>query len=237
LVGRYAGLVAPLTSAPNLSGRWVLSFGDGGQLTVTAPPRYTGDITGSQGAIEDHRIQTMLFTADFCAGQPAGSYTAQARGDNITISVLDDPCTARTTVLTRTRWVSTAATAYTGPRIPEGNWSRDVTLAQMNAAGFHPDKSWLSDNGFDDGKGKFIIEFAGNRWFIFVETNEKALEIGDQGAIVYDALGRWVQAGVRAIEWSISGDTLTTHDVARIDGALPDPGESAVLAGTWRKGQ
>jgi hypothetical protein len=235
LLGRYAGLVAPLPGPPNVSGRWVLSFGETGQLTVTAPPRYTGDTLGSQGKVEDHRIETTLFTKDLCPGQPAGSYTVQPRGDNVTIAVLDDPCTARTTILTRTRWVSTAATAYTGPRIPEGSWSREVTVAQMNAAGLHPAKSWLSDNGFDDGKGKFIIEFAGDRWFIFVETNQKALEIGDQGAIAYDALGRWVQAGVLAIEWSVTDDTLTTHDVARLDGALPDPGENAVLSGTWRK--
>jgi hypothetical protein len=237
LVGRYAGLVDAPRSMPQASGRWVLAF-DNGKMTVTPPPGYTGTLTGTQGTLTGRTLQTSLFSRDLCAGQPPGKYTLETRDEGATITLLGDQCGVRGEILTSASWVSTAVATYTGPRIPDGRWTRDVTVADMHARGFYPDAETLASNGMADGKGRSVLEFRATHWVLYVETAPGKLEIGDQGDVTYDALGRWVQNGVLAVQWSVAGDTLTTYNVVDINGSVPavaGPDESFALGGTWKR--
>jgi hypothetical protein len=237
LVGRYAGLVDPPAGTPQLSGRWVLAF-DNGKLTVTAPPGYTGTLTGTQGTLTGRTLETNLFAHDLCAGQTPGTYRLETHGEDATIGLLRDQCGVRTTILTSARWVSTAVATYTGPRIPDGRWSRDVTVADMHARGYYPNKDVLTSNWLDDGKGRSVLEFHGDHWVLYAEDNQGKLEIADQGDVTYDALGRWVQNGVLAVQWSLAGDTLSTYNVVQINGSVPalaGPDETFALGGTWKR--
>ena len=236
--GGYAALVTTVPGASQASGRWALELDADGQLVATAPNRYGRGLPAVIGAVDGRHVRTELFDENLCQGLGSGRYTASRRGDHLVFQLASDPCATRVAFFTTTTWISTGASAYTGPRIPEGRWARDVTASQLNALGFHPDAAWLASNGFTDGKSRFVIQFAGSRWFIFVETDQGGLEIGDQGTATYDALGRWVQNGTMAIEWSIKGDTLTTRNVVPVEGPRPTPTrteERAVLEGIWQR--
>ena len=233
--GRYAGLVPALPGAPDASGRWTLDFDARGGLTVTAPPGYTRDRAGTQGEIDGDRLRTTLFQHDLCLGQPAGTYTVERLAEHLTLTRLQDPCAARSTLLGATSWLSTGASTYTGPTIPDGRWARDITTVQARAQGFRASPEWLAANGLTDGRSRLYLDFRRARWTVVVEDDGGSPAVGDQGPVVYDALGRWVQAGSLAIEWSVAGDTLTTRNVVRVDGRPAEPDERFVLEGVWTR--
>lgn len=233
--GRYAGLVGALPGAPDASGRWTLYLDGGGRLTVTAPPGSTRDLSGTQGVLAGDRLRTTLFQHDLCQGQPAGTYTVERSAERLALVRLVDPCTARSTLLGTTTWVSTAVSTWGGPTIPDGRWTRDVTTAQARAQGFRASPEWLAANGLTDGRSRLYLDFRRASWTVIVEDDGGSPAVGDQGRVVYDALGRWVQAGSLAIEWSVDGDTLTTRNVVRVDGRPAEPDERFVLEGVWTR--
>jgi hypothetical protein len=238
LPGGYAGLVATLPGAPQASGRWALEFGADGHVVATAPNRYGKGVPETIGMLDGRTLRTDLFEKDLCQGRGPGRYALSRRADQLVLDVLRDTCTPRVSFFTATTWISDGVTAYSGARIPEGRWARDVTVQQLRDGGFHPDTAWLASNGFTDGSSRFVVEFAGTRWFIFVETDQGGLELGDQGTVTFDPLGRWVQNGVTAIEWSLEGDVLTTRNAVPVEGIRPlptDPSDSAVLEGRWQR--
>jgi hypothetical protein len=237
LLGGYAGLVGTLPGAPQASGRWALELDADGRVVATAPNRYGKGVPQTIGMLDGRILRTDLFEKDLCQGRGPGRYAPSRRADQLVLGVLSDTCAPRVSFFTATTWISDGVTAYTGARIPEGRWARDVTVKQLRDGGFHPDAAWLASNGFTDGGSRFVIEFAGSRWFIFVETDQGGLEIGDQGTVKFDALGRWVQNDVTAIEWSLEGDVLTTRNAVPVEGIRPlptNPSDEAVLEGRWQ---
>lgn len=240
LQDRYAGLVAPFAEAPQASGRWALAVGADGKVTATPPNRYgrgeplvagrfgRGGVFGTDAFSQNNHI----------CDSPGGRYRMTTRGDRLIFESVADSCVSRVQFFTKTTWISTSVTAYTGPGIPDGRWARDVTVGQLNDVHFWPDAAWKTSNGFSDGSGRFVIEFAGSRWFIFVENDQGGLEVGDQGTVRYDGLGRWVQNDLTAVEWSIRGDTLTTRNAVPVEGLHPLPAsdvDRAVLEGSWQR--
>ncbi|WP_157581734.1 hypothetical protein [Phycicoccus sp. Soil803] len=237
---RYAGLVAPFAEAPHVSGRWVLVRGADGKLVANPPNRYgTGDPVVAGRIGRGGVFGTDMFHQDnLICDSPGGKYRIADRGDQLVFESVDDFCVSRVQFFTKTTWISTSVTAYTGPRIPDGRWARDVTVGQLNDVRFWPDAAWKTSNGFSDGTGRIVIEFAGSRWFILFENDQGGLEIRDQGTVRYDALGRWVQNGSTAVEWSIRGETLTTRNAVPVEGLHPLPARDAdrgVLEGSWRR--
>ena len=240
LLERYAGLVAPFAEAPNVSGRWVLARSADGTVVATPPNRYGRGEQLLAGRIGREGVfGTDLFRpGNHICDSPGGKYRIADRGDRLVFESVDDGCVSRVQFFTKTTWISTRVTAYTGPRIPDGRWARDVTVGQLNDVRFWPDAAWKTSNGFSDGKGRFVIEFAGSRWFIFFENDQGGLEIGDQGPVTYDALGRWVQHDMTAIEWSVRGDTLTTRNAVPVEGLPPltaSDTDRGVLEGSWER--
>lgn len=233
--GRYAGLVEAVPGAAEASGRWTLDLDARGRLTVTAPPGFTRDHSGTQGVLNGDRLRTTLFQHDLCRGQAAGTYAVERRADHLGLVRLKDPCAARSVLLGATSWVPTAVSAYSGPTIPDGRWARDVTTGQAQAQGFRASPEWLAANGLTDGTSRIYLEFRRSTWTVIVEDDGGSPAVGDQGTVVYDALGRWVQAGSLAIQWSVDGDTLTTRNVVRVDGRPAEPDERFVLEGAWTK--
>ncbi|KQZ88433.1 hypothetical protein ASD62_02990 [Phycicoccus sp. Root563] len=102
--GRYAGQVAALPTVPEVAGRWVLEFKAGGVLTVTAPPTYSGVVSGVLYAVQGQEMRTDLFSQDRCAGQPLGRYAVTRTGSRLALMAVDDPCAARVGVLGATAW-------------------------------------------------------------------------------------------------------------------------------------
>ena len=237
---RYAGLVAPFAEAPQASGRWALVVGADGKVVATPPNQFGRGEPLVAGRIGREGVfGTDAFSQDnHICDSPGGKYRIADRGDQLVFESVDDFCVSRVQFFTKTTWISTNVTAYTGPRIPNGRWARDVTVGQLNDVHFWPDAAWKTSHGFSDGTGRFVIQLAGTRWFIYLENDQAELEISDQGTVLYDALGRWVQNGRTAVEWSIRGDTLTTRNAVPVEGLSPLPASDAdrgVLEGTWER--
>lgn len=238
MTGSYAGLAEGLPGQPRSSGRWTLEFA-AGAVTAIAPigsgrgPEAAGTLTGNV-------LITGLFARDSCAGTSVGRYTLQRIGDRAVVRAVEDRCAARTALLNATTWVSTQTRTWNGPRIPPSCWVRDVTVDEMHQRGYFPAPDVLASNFLADGKGRTYLEFAGDKFFHFVEADDGSLVVGDQGDVSYDGLGRWVQNLNLAVEWSIEGDTLTTRNAApvpevRLADATPD--EQYALEGTWHRVQ
>ena len=211
LQGVYAGLVPALPGAPRASGRWALSFGVDGLVVATAPNSYGQGVPQVIGSTDGRTVLTEVFEDVLCQGSGSGKYTATRRGDHLVLDPVFDSCTSRVLFFTSPTWISSDASTASGQRIPEGRWAREVTVSDLNRVGFQPDAAWLASNGLRDGAGRFVIEIEGSRWFIFVETDQGALELGDQGSVEYDALGRWVLTGdvvpifsANSVEWIVT---------------------------------
>lgn len=235
--GSYAGLAQALPDLPGSSGRWGLDFGDDGRVTASAP-RGADRGPEAAGSLRGDLLTTELFAKDACTGVAPGIYTVARVADRVVLEVSRERCAERARLLTGTTWVSTRTTSWNGPRIPEGRWVREVTVDELHERGYVPSQELLGSNFLDDGAGRFHLEFAGARFYVFVEDDDGSLVLGDQGDVSYDALGRWVQNLSLAVEWSLEGDTLTTRNVAPVDGVrLTDaqPDERLVLEGTWRR--
>ena len=223
-----------------MSGRWLLALGADGKVVATPPNRYGRGDPVVAGRIGSGGVfGTDLFDeGNLICDSPSGRYRIAERGDRLVFESVADSCVSRVQFFTKTTWISTSVTAYTGPGIPDGRWARDVTVGQLNDLHFWPDAAWKAANGFSDGTGRFVIEFAASRWVILFENDQGRLEIGDQGTVVYDALGRWVQHGFTAVEWSVRGDTLTTRNAVLVEGLHPLPASDAdrgVLEGSWKR--
>ncbi|MFK5636118.1 hypothetical protein [Ornithinimicrobium sp. LYQ103] len=106
LQGRYSGEVAPLPSAPGAEGPWVLDFRSNGVLEVTAPPTYPGVVSGVLYSLDQGTLRTDLFGQDLCSGQPLGAYTVSRTADKLGLTVGDDPCAPRVSVLEGTTWTT-----------------------------------------------------------------------------------------------------------------------------------
>ena len=234
--GSYAGLAQGLPDTPGSSGRWGLEFGDDGRVTVSAPFS-SGRSPEAAGTLRGGVLTTELFARDACTGVSSGTYTVAQVADRVVLQVALEACAERARPLTGTTWVSTRTTTWNGPTIPEGRWARDITVAELNDHGYFPTQV-LRSNFLDDGEGRFHLEFAGTKFYVFIEDDNGSLVLGDQGDVSYDALGRWVQNLNLAVEWSLEGDTLTTRNVAPVDGVRlteASPDERLVLEGIWRR--
>lgn len=235
--GTYAGLAQALPGQPRTSGRWSLEFTADGRVTVLAPTG-SGREPEDAGSVSGNVLTTGLFADDSCAGASPGRYSLQRVGHHVVLLAAEDRCAARTAFLTGTTWVSTEVTTWDGAKVPQGRWVRDVTVADMHQRGYFPAPDVLAANFLEDGEGRSFLEFAGDKFFVFIEDDQGSLVVGDQGDVSYDGLGRWVQNLNLAVEWSFEGDTLITRNAAPVPGvrlAEATPDERFFLEGTWRR--
>ena len=89
-----------------VTGRWRLMFRPDGVIDVTAPPSYTGVVSAVLFESTPDTLRTSLFTQDLCSGLGLGSYRWVRSGDQLKLSVLDDRCQDRVSVLARA-WTET----------------------------------------------------------------------------------------------------------------------------------
>lgn len=102
--GRYFSTVASPTS---LGGDWSLNLRPDGRVDVTAPPSYSGIVSGVLFSSTATEFRTTIFQEDVCAGAGVGSYTYARTTTGITFVAVDDTCTARKTFLAANTWQST----------------------------------------------------------------------------------------------------------------------------------
>jgi hypothetical protein len=107
------GFSATLTSTPagtnGLAGRWDLNFHDDGTLEVSAPPGFSGIVTGFHYQSAGNEVRVDLFTQDLCADLPVGTYTWALVGTGVRFTEVNDACTARASLLTGRTWTGSGA--------------------------------------------------------------------------------------------------------------------------------
>ncbi|WP_299445694.1 hypothetical protein [uncultured Phycicoccus sp.] len=235
--GAYAGLARALPDIPRSAGRWGLDFGEDGRMTASAPTG-SGRSPEPAGWLRGDAVTTELFAEDACRDTAPGTYTVARLADRVVLEVAEDRCAARMSLLTATTWVSTLATSWNGPRIPDSRWVRDIDVAELRKQGYTLTPDALRANFLDDGHGRFHLEFTGTKFYVFVEDEDGSLVLGDQGDVSYDALGRWVQNLSLAVEWRLDGDALVTENVDPVHGVRLNPAtaeERFALEGTWHR--
>ncbi len=90
----------------HLAGRWTMHLAPNGVVTVTAPPSFTGVLTGVSYQVAGSQLRIDLFLQDICGGAPPGAYQWRRAGDSLTFTVVNDSCAARVAVLTSGTWTS-----------------------------------------------------------------------------------------------------------------------------------
>jgi hypothetical protein len=110
--------------------------------------------------------------------------------------------------------VDTPSPAWTGEVIPDGTYSKTVTIAEAKRLGL--EKGVITDILGQDGEQPLEFKIAEDRWVHFVEEGG-AMVVGDEGTVTYDADGNWVATSsgsgcpgcVYTYGWSLKGGRLT----------------------------
>ena len=90
-----------------MTGRWGLAFHDDGTLGVSAPPGYSGILTGFHYSRSGEAVRVDLFTQDLCADLRIGAYAWARTATGVRFSVVDDACAPRVAFLTGRTWTGT----------------------------------------------------------------------------------------------------------------------------------
>ena len=109
LTGSFTATVAATASLAQqrgLAGAWTLRFQAEGNLTVQAPAEYPGVLSGALFTATQGQLRTSLFEMDLCSGDGIGTYHWVRSGTTLLLTVVDDTCEGRVTVLASTIWTS-----------------------------------------------------------------------------------------------------------------------------------
>jgi hypothetical protein len=90
-----------------LAGRWTMRLEPNGVATMSAPPSFTGVLTGVSFQVSGEQFRIDLFVQDLCSGDTPGAYRWTRSGGELTFTTLGDSCAARVAVLTSGSWTST----------------------------------------------------------------------------------------------------------------------------------
>lgn len=88
----------------SMAGVWTIDLHDDGTMTVTAPPAFTGVLSGFQFQVTGDQFRTNLFIQDVCTNLPLGTYRWTRSGNALTFTAVDDQCTARVAFFTGASW-------------------------------------------------------------------------------------------------------------------------------------
>lgn len=132
---------------------------------------------------------------------------------------------------------STSTNVYSGPRIPDSNWRKVVTRAQLVRAG--ADSAFLAENLGRADRLPLTLSFVGK---VYTQSGRYlgSWSVGDAGTLAYDSDGRLVltstSPGCRGctatFTWRIRGDRLELD----VPGAgLGDPVAGVIMQGVWTR--
>jgi hypothetical protein len=96
----------PAVRQNHLAGRWTIGLGTDGIMTVSTPPSYAGPRSGYRFRISGEEFRTDLFSTGVCSGIPPGVYRWALSGATLTLTPIDEQCTARATLLGSQTWGS-----------------------------------------------------------------------------------------------------------------------------------
>jgi hypothetical protein len=106
---------------------------------------------------------------------------------------------------------STEASAWTGPRIPDGEYRQLLTRKTLKKHGITQsprELQWAPNGTLTD-----LLRINGNYWAQFENENGGAPSVGSSGGLSYDEQGRLVQTedccGESRYIWTLQGDNLT----------------------------
>ena len=88
----------------SMVGVWTIDLHDDGTTTVTAPPEFTGVLSGFQFQVTGDQFRTNLFIQDVCTSLPLGTYRWTRSGNALSFTVVDDQCAARVAFFTGASW-------------------------------------------------------------------------------------------------------------------------------------
>jgi hypothetical protein len=131
-----------------------------------------------------------------------------------------------------------AATSPSDPPVPEGTWSRVVTMQDAEVLGV--DTAMAGEMLGPDGEVPVDLEVSAGEWRLYVTSDEGERELGDFGTWRPGDGGRWVlrseSPGCRGCEADYlvasDGDRLTTEID---DGDAPAVDVHLMTEGTWTR--
>lgn len=92
-IGTWERLVTA-SGADATSGRWTMTLTPEGVLRLTGPAGAPSS-EGASYSIDGRRVRVDAFVNNVCADLPAGTYGWTVATGDLTLSLLDDPCTPR----------------------------------------------------------------------------------------------------------------------------------------------
>jgi hypothetical protein len=100
----------PGVAANGLAGLWTMTLEPSGVLDVTPPATFRAEgvaPTGNAFTQTGRQLRTNLFYNDYC--NSIGTYAWQRSGGQLTLTVVDDACVVRRTLLATTPWQEVAS--------------------------------------------------------------------------------------------------------------------------------
>lgn len=89
-----------------ITGRWIVTFEEGGSLELRPPEGYSGATTGVAYRLQGDQLRTDALVEPGCQadGGYVGTYTWALTGDALTFTLVEDTCTARRILFTAQAW-------------------------------------------------------------------------------------------------------------------------------------
>ena len=103
LVGTWSQRVSG-AALSGWNGRWRMVLERDGVLTLNGPVGATASSEGASYSATAGRVRVDAFANSVCDELAAGTYAWMVRGDALTVTLIDDPCTARRDLFVGT-WV------------------------------------------------------------------------------------------------------------------------------------
>jgi len=133
--------------------------------------------------------------------------------------------------------LTTAASVYTGPRIPDSSWRKVVTREQLVRAG--ADSAFLAENLGRADRLPVTLSFVGD---VYSQSGRYpgGWSVGDAGTLDYAPDGRLVLTStapgcrgcVGSFTWRLQGERLRLGD---LHGSADDPMTRAIIGGVWSR--
>jgi hypothetical protein len=89
-------------AVPAWDGRWRMRFGSNGVLTLHGPATSTTASDGASYDVQDGRIRVDAFVNSACPELPAGEYAWSQTGGVLTLTLVEDLCRVRTSLMAGT---------------------------------------------------------------------------------------------------------------------------------------